>query len=250
MASLEDLNGKGYNCSMINKDSEVPIYIQLKEYILQQIAQGHLLPGSHVMSETEISEKFQISRITVRKAYGELVDEGYLVRKKGKGTFVKDIRFREEASATSFSRTCQKLGMVPGSKVVEVGFVPADQRLVDALGASLGQNVAYMERIRYANSLPVRLERNYYAEPYKDIIQENLEGSIRKILFSKYDIIEPKQICSTVEIVYTNAEESKLLGTKRNAPVLKVNGTLYNEMGKPIYMSEMLHLPDRCVLVL
>lgn len=235
---------------MINKDSEIPIYIQLKEYIQQQIAQGHLMPGSRVMSETEIAEKFQISRITIRKAFGEMVDEGYLVRKKGKGTFIKDIRFREEASATSFSRTCQKLGMVPGSKVIEVGYVPADQRLHEALGVPLGENVAYMARIRYANNMPVRLERNYYAEPYKDIIQENLEGSIRKLLFSKYDIIEPKQICSTVEIAYINAEESKLLGTKRNAPVLKVNGTLFNEMGKPIYMSEMLHLPDRCVLVL
>jgi DNA-binding GntR family transcriptional regulator len=107
-----------------------------------------------------------------------------------------------------------------------------------------------MARIRYANNMPVRLERNYYAEAYKDIIQENLEGSIRKLLFSKYDIIEPKQICSTVEIAYTSPEGGQLLGTKRNAPVLKVNGTLYNEMGKPIYMSEMLHLPDRCVLVL
>lgn len=235
---------------MINKDSEVPIYIQLKEYIQQQIAQGHLQPGGRVMSETEISEKFQISRITVRKAYGELVNEGYLVRKKGKGTFIKDIRFREEASATSFSRTCQKLGMVPSSKVVEVGFVKADQRLVEALEATPGQSVAYTVRIRYANNMPVRLERNYYAEPYKDIIQENLEGSIRRILFSKYDIIEPRQICSTVEIAYTNAEESKLLGTKRNAPVLKVVGVGYNEMEKPIYLSEMLHLPDRCVLVM
>jgi GntR family transcriptional regulator len=235
---------------MINKDSEVPIYIQLKEYIQQQIAQGHLMPGSRVMSETEIAEKFQISRITIRKAFGEMVDEGYLVRKKGKGTFIKDIRFREEASATSFSRTCQKLGMIPGSKVIEVGFVPADQRLLEALDVPLGESVAYMARIRYANNMPVRLERNYYAEAYKDIIQENLEGSIRKLLFSKYDIIEPKQICSTVEIAYTSPEEARLLGTKRNAPVLKVNGTLYNEMGKPIYMSEMLHLPDRCVLVL
>jgi DNA-binding GntR family transcriptional regulator len=98
----------------------VPIYIQLKEYIQQQIAQGHLMPGTRVMSETEIAEKFQISRITIRKAFGEMVDEGYLVRKKGKGTFIKDIRFREEASATSISRTCQKLGMIPGSKVIEV----------------------------------------------------------------------------------------------------------------------------------
>lgn len=235
---------------MMNKDSEVPLYIQLKEYIQQQIAQGHLMPGSRVMSETEISDKFQISRITVRKAYGELVDEGYLVRKKGKGTFIKDIRFREEASATSFSKTCQKLGMIPGSKVVEVGFVPADLRLAEALGVKPGQSVAYSLRIRYANNMPVRLERNYYAEAYKDIIQENLEGSIRRILFSKYDIIEPRQICSTVEIAYTNQEESKLLGTKRSAPVLKVIGVGYNEMGKPIYMAEMLHLPDRCVLVL
>lgn len=235
---------------LMNKNSEVPLYLQLEDSIRQRIARGELIPGSHVMSEAEASKAYQISRITVRKAYGELVDEGLLVRKKGKGTYIKDIRFCEEATGTSFSATCSKLGMIPSSKVVEAHHIPATKKVSDALGVKVDAPVAYMSRLRYANSLPVRLERNYYAPPYADIIDQDLSGSIYRILIDRYGVVSTRKIRNIVEIAYTDAEESRLLGIKRNAPVLKISGTLYNDQGMPVYFSEMLHLPERCVLLL
>jgi GntR family transcriptional regulator len=234
----------------INKDSEIPIYQQLKNYIQLEIAKGNLKPGSRVESETEISEKFKISRITIRKAYGELVDEGYFVRKRGKGTYLRDIRYRESlSSSNSFTKCCQSLGMVPGTNIVSIGREKVNAKVASALRVEEGTELAYAERLRFADGIPVRFERNFYSEKFADIIRENLEGSIYSLLRTKFGITETKQMNFVIEIGYTDKRESALLGTKLHSPTLKVNGTLYDGVGEPIYHTEMLHLPDRCVLV-
>lgn len=67
---------------MINKNSPVPIYHQLEEYIKQQIETGILKEEAVIPSEREYAERFQISRMTVRQAINNLVSEGYLKRQK------------------------------------------------------------------------------------------------------------------------------------------------------------------------
>lgn len=82
---------------MINKNSPVPIYHQLEEYIKQQIENGILLEEAVIPSEREFAEKFQISRMTVRQAINNLVSEGYLTRQKGRGTFVNKKRWNKNS---------------------------------------------------------------------------------------------------------------------------------------------------------
>lgn len=89
---------------MIQKvnDENKPLYLQIKETILQQIHQKELTPGDKLLSEAQFQKRFNVSRITVRKAIDELVEEGYLTRLQGKGTFVKN---RQQAQQQSLSLT-------------------------------------------------------------------------------------------------------------------------------------------------
>lgn len=73
---------------MINKHSPLPIYYQLEQGIKEMIEKGQLQPGEMIPSEREWAEMYEISRMTVRQAINNLVNDGYLVRKRGKGTFV------------------------------------------------------------------------------------------------------------------------------------------------------------------
>lgn len=68
---------------MIDKQSPIPIYHQLEEYIKQLIENGKLKPDEAIPSEREYSEQYQISRMTVRQALNNLVNDGYLYRQKG-----------------------------------------------------------------------------------------------------------------------------------------------------------------------
>lgn len=92
-----------------------------------------------------------------------------------------------------------------------------------------------MERIRFADGVPVRLERNYYAEAYRDIIYEDLEKSVHKILQEKYGLSNPRKLDFTIAIGYANEEEAKLLQIEKKSPLLKVHGVLKNSRGQGVY---------------
>ena len=78
---------------------DTPKYLQLKEYRKDLIQQDHLEPGEKIYSENELAQSFSISRHTVRQAIGELVNEGWLYRIQGKGTFVgRTPHIRKESS--------------------------------------------------------------------------------------------------------------------------------------------------------
>ena len=70
--------------SILLKKSEVPLYRQIKAWILKEISEGHFRPGEIFPSEVELSQKIGVTRITVRQATNELVAEGMLFREKGK----------------------------------------------------------------------------------------------------------------------------------------------------------------------
>lgn len=69
-------------------NTEKPKYQQLKDYIIETIKSSELSAGDKIDSENVLAERFDISRHTIRQAIGELVNEGWLYRVQGKGTFV------------------------------------------------------------------------------------------------------------------------------------------------------------------
>jgi len=72
----------------LDRNSNTPLYLQLKNLIIEKIQNGELKPGYFMQTEDELCEEFGISRYPVRQALGELVNEGYLQRTRGKGTVV------------------------------------------------------------------------------------------------------------------------------------------------------------------
>ena len=76
----------------MKKASDAPKYIQLKDFIKSSIQNGELLKGEKIFSENELAARFGISRHTVRQAVGEMVNEGWLYRAQGSGTFVNSTK--------------------------------------------------------------------------------------------------------------------------------------------------------------
>ena len=73
----------------IDKYSPFPIYYQIQEWVKQLIEDGEWKPGDKIPSENELCDKFEVSRMTIRQAINNLVEQGYLYRKRGIGTFVQ-----------------------------------------------------------------------------------------------------------------------------------------------------------------
>ncbi|MDF2790312.1 MAG: phosphonate metabolism transcriptional regulator PhnF, partial [Neobacillus sp.] len=165
---------------MINKNSPVPIYHQLEEYIKQQIENGLLVEEAVIPSEREYAERFQISRMTVRQAINNLVSEGYLKRQKGRGTFVNKKKVEQELQGmTSFTEDMLSRGMSPSSTLLSFQIIPADKKTATDLRIEVNNFVYKIKRIRLADSAPMALETAYIpVELVPGLTEENSNLSL------------------------------------------------------------------------
>lgn len=164
-------------------DNYIPLYIQLKNTIKERIDQREYLPGEKIPSEREMSERYGVNRMTVKKAVKALEEDGILTCIHGKGTFVslqKDPRFiwgvSVPAENEGMSATMREAGITFESKVIAGGFLQARNYLASKLNIPVGAAVYTIQRVRYANEEPVAMEYAYLPMVYfDDIEQHNFE---------------------------------------------------------------------------
>jgi len=147
----------------LNRNIGIPLYYQLKEILLGEIRNGQLKPGDMIPTELEIKEKLCVSRNVVRQAIGQLVDEGYLVRQKAKGTFVSTPSANLEQIKTedAFREMVIQQGAVPSTQVLSMEVLDADDTLADLLGIVKQTRVIRVRRLRSANGKPISINTSY-----------------------------------------------------------------------------------------
>ena len=112
----------------------VPKYYLIKQEIIDMINREEIDENGMVPSERELMAMFGVSRITVRKAITDLVNEGYLYTVQGKGTFVRtDELNRDLVSIMSCTEDIRRMGMVPSKKVICAEVIPADKKRIKRL---------------------------------------------------------------------------------------------------------------------
>ena len=107
----------------LSLDSEIPLYSQLMGIIKRSITSGALKVGDLLPSEAELCRVYDISRNTVRQAIGALEEEGFVVRKRGKGTFVADPSTRRKGVQYSFTTEISSMGKHPSSTLVSFDII-------------------------------------------------------------------------------------------------------------------------------
>ena len=139
--------------------NQVPVYIQIHDQLKHEIEKGVWKIGARLPSERELSLRFGVSRMTLRQAIQTLSDEGILERKIGSGTYVASKKVQEKMSGTtSFTDIMESLGKVPSSKTISFFHSRASSSEAEKLGLEKGEQVLRMERIRYADDVPICFE--------------------------------------------------------------------------------------------
>lgn len=136
-----------------------PIYIQIHNDLKRKIEAGVWRVGEKIPPERQLAQTFNVSRMTLRQAVQTLVDEGVLERHVGSGTFVASTKVQEKMSGiTSFTELTLAAGKTPSSKVIT--YMATQASLSEAEKLKLRQNEAVlrMERIRYADDVPICFE--------------------------------------------------------------------------------------------
>lgn len=152
------------NTFRFSEDTSVPLYMQLASYLRIQIQNGILQPGDMMIAENSICELLNVSRVTVRKSMDKLVEEGLLVRYRGKGTFIANSKIKRNMNHLyNFTEDMKAIDAKPGSRVIraEVLTVCPDE-IAEILNLPTAETpVFYLERVRLANSEPILWERTY-----------------------------------------------------------------------------------------
>jgi GntR family transcriptional regulator len=143
--------------------STQPIYTQLADYLRHLIQSGVLLPGDKMLGENDIVKGLKISRTTVRQAMNQLVDEGLLIRLRGKGSFVAEQQLHRNINYLySFTENIISSGAVPASVVVNAELFDADNTTAKILNLQPeNRKVFFLKRLRLANQTPLILESTY-----------------------------------------------------------------------------------------
>lgn len=161
----------------------VPLYIQLKEMILQRISDGEYLPGEKIPSEREMASIYKINRMTVKNAINALVEEGILYKVKNEGTFVtrektKNILYLNDMTSKSkgLGALITASGMQLENVVLERSVVTNRSYLEHKLNLEPGANIYALHRLRHIGGESIALEHSYVPLTYfNDIHDHNFE---------------------------------------------------------------------------
>lgn len=192
----------------LDYNNSIPLYIQLKKEIEEKIIRGKF--KDRIPSEREIMDEYYVSRSTVRQAIDELVKEGILEKRPGKGTFVSRKHINDWlGSLSSTTETIQRMGMEPGAALVETKIVSLSEQLQDITGL----NEAYfIKRIRYANNIPIGIESHYYPISLgKKIIGFDLNKVTLYDLLENHFGIHTLQADQVIRADKVSEEDAKLL---------------------------------------
>ncbi|SDN85943.1 GntR family transcriptional regulator [Alkalicoccus daliensis] len=232
---------------MINKQSSIPIYYQLAELIRERLAAGEYVPGDMLPSEREFSDRYDISRMTVRQAITSLVNEGILHRKKGTGTFVSAPKINQTLGGlTSFSEDMKARGLTPSNKLLRFEKVLCTRKDIrDILNLTEEDYVYEIERVRLADNQPMAIESiwlnaRFVPDLHRDIVQSSL-----------YDYLEKEaglvigEATQMLEASIISFEEAELLKVNKDAPVLMIERHTYLQEGTPLEVVRSRYRADR-----
>jgi GntR family transcriptional regulator len=232
--------------TVIDKGSSTPLYLQLKRLIEQQVTSGMLAPHSRIPSERELSEQYEISRMTARRALLELTREGRIYTAVGKGTFVAEPKISQNLqSLTSFSEDMRARGLRPSARLLRRELVSADEEVAASLRILPGAPVLLIERLRLADGEPMALERaHFHFSGMEELLHLELSGSIYELLRDRFGLT-PIEAIQAFESRLTVESEQQLLKTAPGTPVLTLSRTTYDSSRRPFEFVQSIYRSDR-----
>lgn len=231
----------------LDKTIPIPLYYQLKEQLTNFIS--HSKDGDPIPTDAELCEMYSISRATVRQAINELVNEGAVIRMKGKGSFVVKPKIDQDFLLVleTFNDEMQSKGLVPITQVLDARIRRASPNVAETLRLKDDEQVVFLSRLRSVNgedpivlvntSLPARL--------FGSILEKDLKQE------SMYKIIERDFGMSihytrrVLEARLAGEYEAEKLKISKGAPVQFIQTVAYLTDGTAIEYSNAFYRGDR-----
>ncbi len=221
--------------SVLNRDSSIPLYFQLKQHLLDKIESGSWKVGELIPGDIELQHLYGVSRTTVRQALSELSVEGRVTRSRGRGTFVTQPKLSHGTqTGHTLSDSIRARGLHPGWRVLGSGMVPAPRRVALNLHVEPGTPVFWSSRLRLAEGEPIGHLVAHAAVRDEEIDPTSLGDGRSLDYLAANDRLAGARADRLIEAVAAEEDEAALLGVEVAAPMLLVQRLLVTAGGRPL----------------
>ena len=218
--------------SRFQTGSAAPLYARLKKLVADAVVAGELKEGEAIPAERDVAELLEVSRVTVRKAFTELVAEGVLVQRRGSGTYVSGPQRRIEqplSRLTSFSQDMQLRGLKTDADWLErsTGLPTPEEAL--KLSISPSESVCRFSRLRRADGVPMAIERavipaKFIGDPLA--VEASLYAALDRLG------VRPVRALQRLHATALSKTEAKLLDLPDGSPALFIERISYLPDGR------------------
>lgn len=230
----------------LDSRSALPLYQQIKDLIKRQIANNVWRLGEMIPSENELAAGLQVSAGTVKKALADLVNEGVLVRRQGKGTFVARPDFKRSFIRFFRYGLGSGPGALPASRVLSCRVIDPPAGVRGVLNLTRGERVIAIKRLRLLEDEPLMLEDLFLPRAIFDGFEK--KDISRELLYPIYDAEYDTPIVWAEEFLeprIAEGEAARYLGLKPGAPVIFIERIAYTLGDKPVEFRSSLGRGDR-----
>jgi GntR family transcriptional regulator len=227
----------------------IPLHKQISDWLSKQIQDGILKKNEKLPSENELSDTFEVSRVTVRRALQTLENEQLIYRCQGLGSFVSDHRAHHSlAQLKDFSEELAGSGLQASSEVISLGQEKVSEEIASILNIKEGAIVVKLERVRLGSGQPIAYDITWLPVFYGQLIEgfDLEETTIFKVLENEFEIPVDKG-CYRLEATVADATLASHLSVEEHTPLLLINRISYTIGDKPIYFQKRYYRNDKIV---
>jgi DNA-binding GntR family transcriptional regulator len=196
------------------------IYNHIVTMIRDELKENEKIP-----SENVLSEKFNISRATVRQGINKLKTEGLIYSKKGSGNFVAPSKIEYTISPyTTFNKEILKANKIPTIKFLEIKVIKADALIAKKLNLKENDDILYLKIVRYVDNTPFLFAKYYINISLLKNIQNVISNtqSISDLYINKYNL-DPIRESSEIDIIASTEKSKEIFGIQNNLPLIKIS---------------------------
>ncbi|HEX7735674.1 MAG TPA: GntR family transcriptional regulator [Ktedonobacteraceae bacterium] len=232
----------------IDAASGVPLYVQLKEMLREQIRSKAWKPGDRIPTEEAIKDHFQVSRATVRQAIAVLEQEGHLIRHQGRGTFVSQPKIEMKLqNFYSFTQDMGERGLHPETRIVMFDVILRRSGVAEILEVPEMEPLVKLIRLRMANGEPIMLETTYVPQRLvPDLTEEDIATHpLYELLENRYQMRLSRAV-ESFEPILIDEFAAKMLDVPKGSPALYLERIGLLADGQRVELSQSVVRGDRC----
>jgi GntR family transcriptional regulator len=238
-----------------------PLYATLAGQLRISINNGQIAPGGKLPSESELSEKHRMARITVRRAIDQLVTEGLVISRNGRGHFVRhstplvwvasdpERHNSTQSPADAWSRSVRAQGREP-SEEIRTETIYADEHVARWLRLPVGEPVSVRRRMRFVDGEPSATADSFYPRSIVSGTEVELPGDVLPGIYSVFERIGRPWVHSTDRLLSRapTRDESRVLHIPRGVAVTEIIRRSFDANDVPVRLTRIILPGDRHVI--